>query len=458
MKNEEKLLYTIGNVNEEFVPSDKKKKSPLKWAVIGTSAAAAAIAGFVVMRGAAFSNLPNTMSPFDGEGVDIVETEDSSIIDDILTADNISDSSDIAPNGLPKIPYNSFSIQGVGFTVESMGHIGYNAAEDLITDCPWNEEQGITSMPVYKNLSYGGDYVYPDCYLNEEKMSAIAEEMAEALGLTIRDHVFFNSIYNDKNITELLNEEEEEEEEENDEYMQGVEYEEEEASAYYQDENCFMAICDGESYGVEAVKILVWGRGSVGISISDLEPNSNPNYMQLPEEYINNDEELSDYLKECFKDLMNFDNPSDADLFSCYNVTDDPVQNIVNYSFESVRFNVHPDYRLMGMAVDKRLSVSEEVGEYEIITAEEAQSKLLNAYEDFEPRLNYKGEKVKQELTEADIEAVTLFYPYLEHGCEDIEYFKPYYCFFVKSEHWSPDWDAYQVFFVPALKDEYILY
>ena len=154
---------------------------------------------------------------------------------------------------------------------------------------------------------------------------------------------------------------------------------------------------------------------------------------------------------------MNFDNPSDAALFSCYNVTDDPVENIVNYSLESFRFNVHPDYKLMGMGINKRLSVSEKVGEYEIITAEEAQSKLLSAYEDFEPQLAWNDEKRKSELTEADIEGVTLFYPYLEHGYEDIEYFKPYYCFFVKSEDWSPDSDVYQAFYVPALRDEYIL-
>ncbi|MBD5115341.1 MAG: hypothetical protein HDT46_09140 [Ruminococcaceae bacterium] len=431
MKNEEKLLYTIGEVDEKLVPSDKMKKSPLKWAVIGTSAAAAAIAGFVVMRGAAFSNLPSIISPFDGEGVDIVETEDISITDDFLIAENISVSSDIAPNGLPKIPYKSFCFNS-GFIEESLGNMGYNSATSMIRDCPWSEEQGITAMPVYKNLSYSGDYVYPECYFNEEKMRVMAEEIAEALGVTIKEYDFFNDL--------IINHEADE----------NIEYEPE--------RNCLTAICDGESYGVEAVYIYIYGRGSIAISISDLMPSNNPNYMKLPEEYANDKEALSDYLMERFKDLINMENPSGSALDTMYNVTDDPVQNIVNYSLEPFEFHVLNN-ELTGMIIDKKLCVAEKVGDYEIITAEEAQSKLLNAYKDFELPDGWPDEWYdkffKSELTAEDIESVTLFYKNIEFQ----EYFKPYYCFYVKASGWSPDnnWDVYQAFYVPALRDEYIL-
>lgn len=431
MKNEEKLLYTIGEVDAKLVPSDKMKKSPLKWAVIGTSAAAAAVAGFVVMRGADFSNLPSIISPFDGEGVDIVETEDILITDDILTAEDISDSSDIAPNGLPKIPYKSFRFNS-GFNEESLGNMGYNSATSMIRDCPWSEEQGITTLPVYKNLSYGGDYVYPDAYLNEEKMMEMAEEIAEALGVTIREYEFSNDFIDTNGA--------------NDENLE-----------YIQEANCLSAICDGESYGVEAVKIYIYGRGSIGIALSDLIQNSNPTYMKLPEEYANDEEALSDYLMEHFGDLINMENPSGSALDKMYNVTDDPVQNIVNYSLEAFEFNIHNN-ELMGMNIDKKLCVAEKVGDYEIITAEEAQSKLLSAYKNFKLPDDWPDEfydHYKKELTEEDIESVTLYY-------KDVpgqEYFKPYYCFYVKESSWSPDndWDVYQAFYVPALRDEYIL-
>ena len=432
MNNEEKLLYTIGEVDEKLVPSDKMKKSPLKWAVIGTSAAAAAIAGFVVMRGADFSNLPSIISPFDGEGVDIVETEDISITDDILTTEDISVSSDIAPDGLPKIPYKSFCFNS-GFIEESLGNMGYNSATSMIRDCPWSEEQGITAMPVYKNLSYSdGGYVYPDAYLNEEKMMEMAEEIAEALGVTISEFDFSNLLFDTDG--------------DNDENLE-----------YIQEENCLSAICDGESYGVEAVKIYIYGRGSVGIGISDLILNSNPTYMKLPEEYANNEEALSDYLMEHFGDLINMENPSGSALDKMYNVTDDPVQNIVNYSLESFQFNIH-DNELMSIFIDKKLCVAEKVGDYEIITAEEAQSKLLSAYKNFKLPDDWPDEfydHYKKELTEEDIEGVTLFYYDTPHQ----EYFKPYYCFYVKNSSWSleNDWDVYQAFYVPALRDEYIL-
>lgn len=422
MKNEEKLLYTIGEVDEKLVPSDKMKKFPLKWAAIGASAAAAAIAGFVVMRGAAFSNLPDIISPFSGGGVDIVETED------ILFTDDISDSSDIAPNGLPKIPYESFRFNS-GFNEESLGNMGYNSATYMIRDCPWSEEQGITAMPVYKNLSYDGDYVYPDAYFNEEKMMEMAEEIAEALGVTIKEYDFSNDFID-------------------------ADSADDENLEYIQEANCLSAICDGESYGVEAVKIYIHGRGSIGIGISDLIPNSNTTYMKLPEEYANDEEALSDYLMGHFGDLINMENPSASALERMYNVTDDPVQNIVNYSLESFQFNIH-DNELMSIFIDKKLCVAEKVGDYEIITAEEAQSKLLNAYEDFELPDDWSVEfydDYKKELTEEDIEGVTLFY----YDMSGQEYFKPYYCFYVKASHWSADWDVYQAFYVPALRDEYI--
>lgn len=446
MKNEEKLLYAIGEVDQRLVPSDKRKRAPLKWAVMGSAAAAAAVAGFVVLRGAALSNAD--ILPNDETGVDIVETDYFTAASEEITGE-IFDASIYAEDGLLKIPYNSFSSK-VGFVEESMGGICYNNPTFMITvkDCPWSEEQEITSLPVYKNLSYGGDYVYPDCYLNEEKMRAIAEEMAEALGLTIREYDFFNDLYRVANANNGQESPDGGEEE-----IPGDDYN----VPYRQDDCCLEAICDGESYGVEAVKIYVWSRGSVGISTSDLVQSSDPNYMKLPEEYIDDGDELSAYLKERFKDLIGFDNPSEGQ-FSFYNVTDDPAMNIVNYSLESFDFNINENFDFMGMIIDKYLSVAEKVGDYGIITAEEAKNKLLSAYEDFE--LTEDGKRIydtdKRELTDGDIEGVTLFYPHRANGYEDIEYFKPYYCFFVKSVDWSPEWDAYEAYFVPALKDEYI--
>lgn len=446
MKNEEKLLYTLGEVDPKYIPSDKMRRHPaLRWAAIGTAAVTAAAAGFVAISGALYPPVESIL-PLDGEGIDIVDTGAAPP----ATSEEVTSAEAVIPETetLPKIPYSGFCWNS-DYEESSLGNIGYNIRSygyRYIDVNPWREEQGITLLPVYENLSYGGDYEYPDFYLGEETMKEMAEKAAGALGLTILEYETGNFGYD---IYQNYLEEEDANAEDNGSYE------------YRQDDWYFKAVCDGADYGVKTVSITVCSRGDMLVHFQNYEPDSpDPHYLQLPEEYKDNEEAMSDYLKERFKKLLDFENPSDAITFETYNVTDDPVQNILNYSFENVQF-VMRSGELASINIDKKFSVAKLVGEYEIITPEQAKEKLLTASKNFKVREGLEEpEPYGFGLTEPrimptkeNIVGINIVYPDLE--LEDLEYFKPYYCIYVKSDYYE-DKTTYSLYYVPALIDEYI--
>lgn len=446
MKNEEKLLYTLGEVDPKYIPSDKMRRHPaLRWAAIGTAAVTAAAAGFVAISGALYPPVESIL-PLDGEGIDIVDTGAAPP----ATSEEVTSAEAVIPETetLPKIPYSGFCWNS-DYEESSLGNIGYNIRSygyRYIDVNPWREEQGITLLPVYENLSYGGDYEYPDFYLGEETMKEMAEKAAGALGLTILEYETGNFGYD---IYQNYLEEEDANAEDNGSYE------------YRQDDWYFEAVCDGADYGVKTVSITVCSRGDMLVHFQNYEPDSpDPHYLQLPEEYKDNEEAMSDYLKERFKKLLDFEDPSDAITFETYNVTDDPVQNILNYSFENVQF-VMRSGELASINIDKKFSVAKLVGEYEIITPEQAKEKLLTASKNFKVREGLEEpEPYGFGLTEPrimptkeNIVGINIVYPDLE--LEDLEYFKPYYCIYVKSDYYE-DKTTYSLYYVPALIDEYI--
>lgn len=450
MKNEEKLLYTLGEVDPKYVPSDNKRKHPaIKWAAIGTAAVTAAAAGFAAISGALYPPVKSIL-PLDGEGIDIVETSTDTTVTEASGEASATETAVPETETLPKIPYRGFCWNS-DYEESSLVSIGYNIKDygyRLIDANPWREEQGITSLPVYENLSYGGDYEYPDFYLGEETMKEMAEKAAEALGLTIPEFETGNFEYD---IYQNYLEEE------------GTGAEDDGFYEYRQDDWYVKAVCDGADYGVKKVSITVCSRGDMLVHFQNYEPDSmDPHYLQLPEEYSDDEEAMSDYLKERFKKLLDFDNPSDDITFETYNVTDDPVQNILNYSFENVHFVMRRG-ELVTIDMDKKFSVAKLVGEYEIITPEEAKEKLLASSENFRVRdgldlpepygLGLTEPRVMP--TEENIVGINIVYPDREMGLEDLEYFKPYYCIYVNSDCYE-DKTTYDLYYIPALTDEYI--
>lgn len=446
MKNEEKLLYTLGEVDPKYIPSDKMRRHPaLRWAAIGTAAVTAAAAGFVAISGALYPPVESIL-PLDGEGIDIVDTGAAPP----ATSEEVTSAEAVIPETetLPKIPYSGFCWNS-DYEESSLGNIGYTIRDygyRYIDVNPWREEQGITSLPVYENLSYGGDYEYPDFYLGEETMKEMAEKAAEALGLTILEYETGNFDYDSyQNYLE----------------REGANAEDDGSYEYRQDGWHVEAVCDGADYGVKKVGITVCSRGDMLVHFQDYEPDSlDPHYLRLPEEYSGDEEAMSDYLKERFKKLLDFENPSDAITFETYNVTDDLVQNILNYSFENVEFVMRKG-ELATINMDKKFSVAKLVGEYEIITPAEAKEKLLAASENFRVRdgleepepygLGLTEPRIMP--TEENIVGINIVYPDLE--LENLEYFKPYYCIYVKSDYYE-DKTTYSLYYVPALIDEYI--
>lgn len=101
------------------------------------------------------------------------------------------------------------------------------------------------------------------------------------------------------------------------------------------------------------------------------------------------------------------------------------------------------------------LSVAELAGEYEIITPEEAKEKLLSLSENFKVREGLEHDEPRIMPNAENIAGINIVYPDRTKGLEDLEYFKPYYVIYVNSGNYADD--TYSLYYIPALKDEYIL-
>lgn len=434
MKNNDRLLKVLGDVRDDLIPDaeGKKKKSrtPLKLAA-GAAVTAAAVAGLFAAR-----NMDDIIDLIkDNQGEHGTDTEISS---------------DPPSDGLPKISRGEIS---GGFEVYL-----YHDISEYSNMSPWNESIQLSELPVYKNLAYNGSAT--PIYFDEAEMMKMAENAAEALGLSVSET---EGLYSRKNKDNLYR---------------------------------ITAVCDGEAFGLETVKISVDSDG--GIKVDFVSPNLNDETeyrlpmvdslplngeteygLPIPEEYIleAGNSESSDseavktvnYLTDRFKDLLGFKKPSpdtyndsyQSDLFSSYSYriyaaydkSENIAESVLNYSLVRAAFTGNSKNMLGNIYLDNYLLSSEYMGDYPVISLEEAKSKLIGG--DF---ISIFGEDdVKGGKFGEDVIVKTELV-YLRNGQE---YYQPYYKFFIElneTPHGSPYDESlipYGTFYVHAVKDEF---
>lgn len=417
MKNNDRLLKVLGDVRDDLIPDaeGKKKKSgtPLKLAA-GAAVTAAAVAGLFAVR-----NIGDIIDLIkDNQGEHGTDTE--------ISFNPPSDE-------LPKISRGEIS---GGFEVYL-----YHDISEYANMSPWNESIQLSELPVYKNLAYNGDTI--PIYFDEAEMTKMAENAAEALGLSVSE---IEGHYYGKNEDNLY----------------GI-----------------TAVCGGEAFGLETVKISVDSDGGIRVDFVSLPLDGGSEYgLPIPEEYIlevgNSESSDSEavktvnYLTDRFKNLLGFKNPSpdtyngdyQSDLFSCvsyrkyaaYDKSENIAESIVNYSLVRAAFSGNSNNMLGYISLDNCLSSSEYMGDYPVISLEEAKNKLMVG--DF---ISILGEDdVKCGKFGEDVIVKTELV-YLSSGQE---YFQPFYKFFVElneTPHGSPYDESlipYGAFYVHAVKDE----
>lgn len=131
--------------------------------------------------------------------------------------------------------------------------------------------------------------------------------------------------------------------------------------------------------------------------------------------------------------------------FAYYEITDDETQNIINYNFNRTRFTFNADGNLYIYRVGQT-DLSEILGYYPIISADEAQRLLCRGYYGTNVPEDFRGEEyiMKRELV------------YRTDIMQSI--YVPYYLFYVElpDEYDKNGLNNYGLYYVPAVESKYI--
>lgn len=319
---------------------------------------------------------------------------------------------------------------------DGMGYEGYMAYDisELVNANPWNEESKISALPVYQNLLHY-DENYITLGADFDKMQEFILDVAGRLRLDI------NSI----TITDNAPSEEE---------KQQIIQKYEAAGSVVPD-----GYFDPTSLIVEAEGIKIEVDQSMTATIH-FDPA-----VSLPEEYnfthyapYDDTAAVADYLISEYSELIGMDNPQvnihggDYNIYSQQNFSieffdaaNSEIEQIINYNFNRVAFYCDDNGELF-LARVFQPDLSKKMGDYPIISSDQAKEMLLNG--------NYIS-TVPYEFPGAElIKKVELIYR--TGGYE--EYYMPYYRFYVElpeAEHENGLKD-YGAFYVPAVEGSYI--
>lgn len=128
-----------------------------------------------------------------------------------------------------------------------------------------------------------------------------------------------------------------------------------------------------------------------------------------------------------------------------YDSQGDDTEAILNYAFRSAEFYPDDDGTLSGIHIDDSLACAEKLGDYPLISVDEARELLLGG--------NYITSVPYSIAGEAYVADVELDY---RSGMD--ETYLPYYCFYVELPEMeeADGLKTYGIYYVPAIEGKYI--
>lgn len=326
---------------------------------------------------------------------------------------------------LPKLPLSEEITHPGG-----MGYEGYLAHDvsELVSGSPWRETDNFQTLPVYRNPVVYDAAGAPVANIDLEAMEARALEVADRLGVAVEVQDAAPSEEEAAAVREKLGE----------------------IPAGYFDPVEVTAVGDG-------VAVTVGAGLTAGIVFAPA--------LELPEGYnfgyyapYGDMKEVSDYLLGQYRALLAMDAPQmeptggDYNIYgdqtyqiTAYDGAGDETQRLVNYSFNSASFSCNEEGELWIIRLGGA-DLSQKVGDYPVITAQEAE-KLLGEGK-YITNVPYELPGVEY------VRDVELLY---RSGRRE-EYFMPYYRFLVElpqeaRENGLRDYGAY---YVPAVEEAYL--
>ena len=319
---------------------------------------------------------------------------------------------------------------------ESMGFEGYMAYDisELINANPWNEDMELSTMPVYKNpLTY--DTNYSATGADFDKMREFLLDIADRFGLDTNALSITDDVPDEETMQKI---------------SEKLQIDGNPVPDGYFDPTSLIIKTDG-------LEIEVNQAMTAKISFDPAVP--------LPAEYnfthhapYEDIVAVAEYLKTKYKEIIDIDDPQVNIYGGSYNIYaqqgysieffdagGNDTEQILNYNFNRTAFYCDDEGKLF-LARIYQPDLSEKVGDYPIITLEEAAELLSNG--------NYIT-TVPYEMPGSEyVKKAELIYLTRERE----EYYMPYYRFYVelpeaKREYGLKDYGAY---YVPAVKEEFI--
>lgn len=326
---------------------------------------------------------------------------------------------------LPQLPLSAEITQPNGMGYE--GYLAYDVSE-LLTANPWREADCLKTLPVYRNpVEYNGAGA-PVANVDLDAMRGRAQEVANRLGVevTIQDNA--PSEEEKAAVLEKLGE-----------IPEG-----------------YFAPTEVTALG-DGVEITVGANLTAGIVF---EPA-----LGLPQGYNfgyfaprGDMEAVSGYLAGKYRRLLAMDDPQvgvtggDYNIYgeqmyqiTAYDGAGDKTQRVINYNFNSASFSCDEEGRLWIVRLGGA-DLSQKVGEYPVITTEQAEALLLEGRYITSVPYDLPGEEY--------VKSVELLY--LTGRRE--EYFMPYYRFLVELPEAVREngLNSYGAYYVPAVEETYL--
>ena len=318
---------------------------------------------------------------------------------------------------LEKIDVSEFNFGDMGFEA-----LLYYDASELENGNPWNENMEITTLPVYRNKAYDSSGAGVPKGLDEEKMRSLLDSAVSALGVEVIS-------------TEVVTEEEK----------------------------------DGNPIPTE-IRAKT-NRGEINVfadgEISYFLPNGG---LALPDEYsftygsttADEANETMGYLSDIYSGLLDYETPTavswgDYNIYGeyhrryiVYDSNGNDIEDIINYNLRSASFYPDDNGKLHIVRTHDYLKAAEKIGDYPIVSVNEAKRRLLAGNYYTSVPCAMPGEKY--------IAKAELVY---RSGCF-AKMLMPYYRFYVLlpnlevNEAAAKGLKHYGAYYVPAIADEYI--
>ena len=336
-------------------------------------------------------------------------------------------------NGLPKLP-SFVETDAMGFE----GLMFYDISESGTKNpwSTWGENSGLTELPVYRNLAYT-DAAGAPLHLPGDEMMAKAEAAAEFMGYNITESTYY--------------------------CLSGMK----ETAPEEEDCYCITVQSDGGSIKVNgngSITVLFAETAQNTISIVDTDNESEDRAeTDSMDEFEKN---LSSYAEQ-YQELIKLhdavfevwgDYTFDGDrLMNCFGFSREEglIETMLNYNFNRVEFLFGDSLELSGLRFGNVLESAEKLGDYPVITEEEALQYLLEGdYYTTVPEDYLTDDRIQEE----DVCKTELVY---QTG-NDYEFFEPYYRFYVQLDDHPGTEKAdglilYGIYYVPAIQKEYLI-